>query len=147
MLYEELAAELLKYQFVLLRKEGNKNNIDILRGKKRVIGYLYEVKDGVYPSVLSSFMGVSTARIACILNKLEDDKIINRLEDKKDKRCKLVYLTDEGRSLGASYQKKYIKEISTMLRALGEHDAKEHVRITKKIFDLTINGDINNETR
>ena len=56
MLYEELAAELLKYQFILFRKEGNKNTIDILRGKKRVIGYLFEVKDGVSPSVLSDFM-------------------------------------------------------------------------------------------
>ena len=147
MLYEELAAELLKYQFILFRKEGNKNTIDILRGKKRVIGYLFEVKDGVSPSVLSDFMDVSSARIACILNNLEDDEIINRLDDKNDKRCKLVYLTEKGRALGAAYQKKYIKEISTMLEALGEHDAKEHVRIIKRIYNLTINGEISNGKR
>lgn len=141
MLYEELAAELIKYQFVLFRKQGNKKTIDILRGKKRVIGYLFEVKDGVTPSTIASFMEVSTARIANILNCLEDDKIISRVEDKKDKRSKLVFLTEKGKALGLTYQKKYINELSTMLRALGEHDAKEHVRITKKIYSLSINGE------
>ncbi len=69
------------------------------------------------------------------------------LDDKNDKRCKLVYLTEKGRALGAAYQKKYIKEISTMLEALGEHDAKEHVRIIKRIYNLTINGEISNGKR
>lgn len=145
MIYEELAAELVKYQFILLReKNDDRDHIDILRGTKRVIGYLIEIEDGVSPTKLCEFMGVSSARIASILNKLEEQGIIIRVANKIDKRKKIVYLSDKGREYGASLQKKFIKEAAAMLRALGEHDAKEHVRIIKKIYTLCLNRKNNN---
>ncbi|MGD1823649.1 MAG: MarR family winged helix-turn-helix transcriptional regulator [Pleomorphochaeta sp.] len=141
-MYKELAKELVKYQFVLLRKEGsNRGNIDLLRGTKRVIGYLTEVKDGVTPTELSEFMSVSSARIASILNKLEEQEIIIRVNNKEDKRKKIVYLSEKGRQVGLSYQEKYINETVELLKALGESDAKEHVRIIKKIYFLYINNE------
>ncbi len=147
MLYDDLAAELVKYQFILLRnKDSNRGNIDLLRGKKRVMGYLIEVEDGVTPSKLCKFMDVSSARITSILNKLEEHGEIIRIPDKDDKRKKIVYLSEQGRKSGLAQQKKYIEDSSKMLRALGEYDAKEHVRIMKKIYNLLyLNMRKNNE--
>ncbi len=139
MLYKDLATQLIKYQFSLLRNNHKEvSGIDIIRGKKRVIGYLIEVEDGAHPKKISDFMGVSTARIANILNKLEEQELIVRTPDSVDKRQIVVNLTANGRTLGLEYQNEIISELSKMLEALGKEDAIEYVRITKKIFELSL---------
>lgn len=138
MIYRKLATQLIKYQFSLLRSKPNDvKGLDIVRGKKRVIGYLIEVEDGVNPKKISDFMGVSTARIANILNKLEEQELIVRTPDSVDKRQIVVNLTANGRTLGLEYQNEIISELSKMLEALGEDDAREYVRITKKIYEIS----------
>ncbi len=142
MLYKDLATQLIKYQFSLLRNNHKEvSGIDIIRGKKRVIGYLIEVEDGVHPKKISDFMGVSTARIANILNKLEEQELIVRTPDSVDKRQIVVNLTNNGRTLGLEYQNEIISELAKMLEALGKEDAIEYVRITKKIYELSLKKD------
>jgi len=142
MIYYDLATQLIKYQFSLLRNKANDiHGLDIIRGEKRVIGYLIEIEDGVHPKKISDFSGVSTARIACILNKLEEQNLIKRTQDLIDKRKIIVNLTDNGRTLGFTYQNEIISELSKMLEDLGEADANEYVRITKKIYELSLTKD------
>ncbi|MGD6730992.1 MAG: MarR family winged helix-turn-helix transcriptional regulator [Pleomorphochaeta sp.] len=139
MIYDQLAKELVKYQFVLLGvKTHNKGSLDIIRGKKRVIGYLTEIEDGIHPSKLCQFMGVSTARIATILKSLEKQNLITRKIYSSDKRKVVVNLTEKGKLLGLSYQKEIIADLSKLLEKLGESDAKEYVRLTKKVMHLSI---------
>lgn len=139
MIYKELAKELVNYQFVLLKKNNKDNNsLDLIKGQKWVIGYLIEVEDGIHPSKLCEFMGVSTARIAKILNALEKQSLIKRRVCSTDKRKIIVNLTDKGRDLGFFYQKEFVDDLSKMLKKLGEKDAKEYVRLTKKVMNISL---------
>ncbi|GKX27748.1 MarR family transcriptional regulator [Vallitalea longa] len=138
--YKKYAEKLVEYQFKLSRVPKHINNIntDQIRGEKSVIGYLIEVEDGVTPSKLAQFIGVSTARVANILNKLEDKGCIIRKMDTKDRRRIIVYITEKGRKTGLRAKEYAVEHISKVLAELGEHDAKEHIRIMKRIYHITL---------
>lgn len=59
-------------------KKHKKGILDIIRGKKRVIGYLTEIEDSIHLSKLCQFMGVGPARIATILYFLEKQDRITK---------------------------------------------------------------------
>ncbi|GAA0742294.1 MarR family winged helix-turn-helix transcriptional regulator [Clostridium oceanicum] len=136
--YSELAKELIQYQFKLSKAPKDINLTDQSRGEMSVIAYLMEVEDGVAPSSLAKFAGVSTARMASVLNSLEKKGYITRSLNSKDRRKIIVHITDEGKVIGIKGRKKAIKRLSRLLSDLGEHDAKEHVRIMKKIYLLSL---------
>ena len=83
-------------------------------------------------------MNVSTARIARLLNKLESDKKIIRTPDPKDCRQILVTITQEGINSVIEHNKKGIKFFSGLLEKLGEEDAKEYVRINKRLAEIVV---------
>ncbi len=143
MIYDELANQLVRYQYVLFRapKLKEKSTMGALFGEKKVIGYLIEIQDGVCPRKLCDFMGVSTARIASILNKLEEKGLIIRTPNSFDKRKVIVNITKKGRAFGETGKKNVVKDLSSLLEKLGEDDAKEYVRIMKKIYNLSVNDD------
>jgi len=138
--YKTLAEELVRYQFNLSKvpKERGMNSFEQARGEKSVVGYLMEVKDGAAPSQIAEFMGVSTARMACILNSLEKKAYILRKSDASDKRKINVYITEEGKIMGMKYRLIAIEKLSNLLAELGEHDAKEYVRIMEKIYRISL---------
>lgn len=67
-------------------------------GEGAVLLYLYQNRDGVYPSVLSSFLSVSRARITNIINTLKNKKFVDMINDENDRRKIKVYITEKGRA-------------------------------------------------
>jgi DNA-binding MarR family transcriptional regulator len=90
----------------------------------------------VQPGEISHEMNVSTARIATALNSLEKKGFISRQIDTNNRRNILVGITQAGKESAEEHRKKALKNLAEMLALLGEHDAKEHVRITKKLAKL-----------
>ena len=84
-------------------------------------------------------MSISTARIAAALGSLESKGLITRQIDKDDRRRILVSLTPEGEETARKQQQNVLNNISQMLQKLGEHDAKEYVRIMGKIAEMNYN--------
>ncbi len=147
--YYELAKQLIGYQFKLSRipKLIYGGSIEQIRGEKIVLGYLIEVEDGVAPSQIGKFIGVTTARVANILNKLEDKGFITRSMDPNDRRKIIVTITDEGKKKVIEDISVIIEHMAKILAELGEHDAKEHIRIMKAIYNITLEheNEINND--
>ncbi|KRK64174.1 transcriptional regulator [Companilactobacillus tucceti DSM 20183] len=67
-----------------------------LTGQQRVLAIL-RLEDGLSQSYLADVLDLRPSSIAELLKKLENSNYITRKEDEKDKRNKLVYLTDDGR--------------------------------------------------
>jgi len=138
--YTELAKEFLQnmYRF---GKIGHRKKIDdTMRGEAFVIGYISKQGGGVLPGEISGEMGISSARIAAVLNALENKGLVTRRIDRGDRRKILVDLTAAGREAAKRYEIMALDGAVRMLEALGERDARDFVRILAKLADSSGDG-------
>ena len=129
--YEKLAEEFIRIFGKMERQKDRKKVADSMHGEKFILFFLSAHESSVIPSDISKEMGISSARIAAALNSLEEKGFITRRIDTDDRRRILVDLTKCGRT----EVEKHKSEV--MMKYLGEHDAKELVRIMKRLSDVT----------
>lgn len=133
--YSKLAVELLS-KMQSLRKAKPQRNIDeALQGEAFVLNYIASHGDEVIPGEIGQEMNVSSARIAQTLNSIEKKGWITRQIDTSDRRKIIVKLTPEGKNEAEKLNQRVMDIATKMLAQLGEHDAKEYVRITGKLAD------------
>lgn len=106
------------------------------RGEFFILNYLHANGGTACPSKMSDAMQTSTARIAAALNGLEKKGWITREPDEEDRRKKLVQLTPKGAEYISNSKEKVYRNISKLLMELGEEDAAEYIRLTKKMVDI-----------
>lgn len=134
MYYELLAMELLNVRTKLLQVPAQREISKLMRGELFVLNYLKYHNGSVHPKELSEKMAVSTARIARLLNHLEDQKLIVRLTDGNDSRQIIVQLTELGEAEIEHARNKVLECTVRMLESLGAEDANEYIRIQEKIY-------------
>lgn len=133
--YQEYAKELLSYLIINERigKMIQGNISEIAKGELAVLEYLIYEKDGPSAIEISQHFHINTSRVAAILNSLCKKGYIERHPDSKDKRKICVYVTEEGKVFGKNKRTEILNHISHLLEMLGEDEAKEYLRIMKKI--------------
>ncbi len=136
--YEVLARELLRYKTGLPAHPPGEKILEVTRGEMSIIAFFTELKETATPSELSCHSGVSTARTASTLKSLEKKGMIVREMDPNDRRKVIVHMTEKGRLYGLERQKEALSCITEVLQGLGEADAKEYVRLMKRVFEWTI---------
>lgn len=134
MYYETLADELLHIRANLLRVPAHQKLSNMLRGELFVLNYLYDHDTMVHPKELSENLSVSTARIASLLKHMEEKKLIVRTQDTADSRQIIVRLTPDGERIIQKYRKDVLSYLARTLESLGPDDAREYIRIQKKIY-------------
>lgn len=135
MYYQTLANELLHIRMNLLQVPASQKLSGILRGELFVLNYLYNREDGVHPKELSEKLSVSTARIASLLNHMEEKHLVVRETDPEDSRQVLVRLTPDGLEAIQCCRRDVLANVERMLEALGPDDAREYIRIQEKIYN------------
>jgi DNA-binding MarR family transcriptional regulator len=133
--YNELAMEFLSCMGAVQRMKPHKHIEGALRGEEFVLGYIAHNGGKALPGEIGSNMKVSTARVAAALNNLEKKGYITRQIDPGNRRQILVELTKEGRDLTEKHQENVLSYTMKMLELLGEDDAKEYVRIMRRLAD------------
>lgn len=106
------------------------------RGEVGILSFLAFDKDEVLAGELSEKLGVSTARIASILNSLENKEYIIRREDDFDKRKTVVAITEKGSKSVASTKKEIINKIIKVIKEIGYDEIKKYIEITLKIRNV-----------
>lgn len=134
--YMELAKELLDIRIKLVQVPFVQVLSKMERGEYFVLNYLVTHEGPLHPKDLSIAMAVSTARIATLLNKLEEKNQVRRYVDPDDKRQLIVTLTDEGRQRILQYRAEILPDIRDFLEELGVEDAQAYIRIEKKLWQL-----------
>ena len=132
--YEALAGELLSIRGNLLQVPANKKLSKMLRGELFVLNYLYRREGEVHPKELSEKMAVSTARIARLLNQMEEKSLVIRQPDPGDSRQIIVPLTPDGAKAVEGARREVIAYLAKMLESLGPEDARAYIRIQEKIY-------------
>lgn len=103
-------------------------------GESFVLHYLANHEGVIHPKELSERMGVSTARIANLLNKMEEKNLIVRRVCLEDNRKLIVALTDVGQQMADQLRSDLLATICAELEILGPEDALAFIRIRRKIF-------------
>ena len=134
---EDAAWRLLDIWMQMVKVAPKPQMNGITRGENLTLLFLLS-NEGINSKGISEFSGVSTARMAKILNKLEEKGFLRREESKEDKRCVNVYITDKGREYITAQIAESIEMQKHTLEAIGEKDTNEYIRINQKILDITI---------
>lgn len=130
--YRELAVEFMQTSHSMHRRKGQKKISDSMQGESFVLFYISE-NENATPSDISNAMNISSARIAATLKSLEAKGYIKRKIDVEDRRRILIDLTEEGKMQVEKHTEMVMNTIVNMLKYLGEEDAKEFLRIMKKL--------------
>ena len=133
--YANLANELLGVRANLLLVPASQQLSQMVKGEMFVLNYLVTHETIIHPKELSEKMAVTTARIASLLNHMEEKKLICRYPDPNDSRQIVVVLTQEGKEEIQQIRAKVISYVSAMLEELGPEDAVAYIRIQKKIWN------------
>jgi len=137
--YEDLAKEFIQnMQNTRSAHAANRQKSfqDGVRGEVFVLLCIKEEQGRTIPSRISDVTGVSSARVAMVLNSLEEKGMITREIDVEDRRKIIVRITPKGTDHLEEWQKKHIEDIREILESLGEDDAKELVRIIGRIAEI-----------
>lgn len=133
--YTSLAQELLTVRANLLQVPASQQLSQMVRGEMFVLNYLFTHEGAIHPKELSRQMAVTTARIASLLNHMEQKQLLLRRADPGDNRQVIVELTEQGRKTTREIRAQVIRYLSTMLEGLGPEDAQAYIRIQKKIWN------------
>lgn len=117
--YEQLANELVQVNEALLHQPAQDLLSKLSRGEHFVLNYLLTHYGQAHPTDLSRHMVVSTARIAALLNRMEEKGLISRLPDPLDNRQIIVSLSPQA--------------TARMLELLGPDDSQEFLRLQRKL--------------
>lgn len=138
--YMELANELLDIRIKLVQVRFMQMLSKMERGEYFVLNYLVTHDGPIHPKDLSDAMAVSTARIATLLNKLEEKNQVRRYVDPEDKRQLIVVLTDAGRQRILQNREETLPQICSFLEDLGPEDAQTYIRIQKKLWQVHLDN-------
>ena len=130
--YRELAVEFMKTSHSMHKGRGQKKISDSMQGESFVLYYIAN-NENATPSDISNEMNISSARIAATLKSLENKGLIIRRIDVEDRRRILIDLTEKGKIQVEQHNEMIMNTITNMLKFLGEEDAKEFLRILKKL--------------
>lgn len=118
-----------------LHTKYDKAQSKLEQGTAFALNYLYMQEKGRHPKDISDSLGVSRARIAALLNHMEEQGLIRRDNDTEDNRRIIVTLTEHGRKKIQDMRKQVLFETAKMLEAIGPEDVQEYIRISEKILN------------
>lgn len=130
--YHILAERLVNLHTSLHPVPINQELTALNRGTFFALNYLMLHNHSAYPKDLSRSMGVSSARVAALLNHLEKEGFIQRRPDLKDNRQVIVSITDKGIQAICQKRERILDMIAQALESLGPEDAQKCLRILRQ---------------
>ena len=134
--YLELAKEWIISMQTMRKSKQRFRFRDEIAGEDYILYYIYKTKDPSPSRNLENEMSVSSARIARALNSLENKGYISRKDDLLDHSKTNIILTEKGIYYTELRQKEYVDNVVSILKEMGEVDAKEYIRLTSKLSTI-----------
>lgn len=97
-------------------------------GEQLVLSYLYkQAGKQIVPSEIAKYTNTSTARVATILNNLEEKHMITREISRTDRRKILVAITDKGRRRAVEIKQEGCSKIARIFEEMGEEKTMDFI--------------------
>lgn len=101
-----------------------------------ILSYLKLHNGEAHPRDLSEEFLISTARMAVLLNQLEEKEYIKRVPDSDDNRQTIIKLQPKGNDFFEEANDKILEFIARFFDELGTEDSEEFVRLHTKLMDF-----------
>jgi len=111
-----------------------KEKFDMIHSEVNVLASLYTNDRVLSPTQLYDLTIFSSGGMTKLLKRLELKELITRKQDKKDKRCMLVCLTDKGEELIQVVLSDISKECSAFFDVLDEKEKDTFKELLKKVL-------------
>ena len=105
---EKLAKEVIRCVHSIGKHHPHKQINDSVRGENMALGFIKSEGGSTYPKDIELAMGISSARVAAIIKKLEQRELVTRTGDKIDRRKTLVSLTEKGEKIGKELYSRHL---------------------------------------
>lgn len=138
--YDELAKELLSLNLNMLHVPAKRKIGKMAQGEVFVLNYLATHQQPAHPGELSKSMVVSSARIAALLGRMEKKQLISRTQDPLNNRQVIVTLLPAGQAVIDRTRAEVLAAAARMLERLGPEDAREYLRIQRKILSNSVSA-------
>ena len=103
-----------------------------VKGMFPVLKILYDNED-VTPKDIEDKLCVSSARIARVLNQLEEKGLVERTKSLKDKRKTIVVLTNEGKEIAIKHREDMNCFFSLLLKDFSDEEKEEFISLIQKM--------------
>ncbi len=135
--------ENLKDIFIGLKNNHPKFKIEeSVKGMFPVLNILFHNEE-VTPKDLELKLCVSSARIARVLNQLEEKGLVIRTQSENDKRKTIVILTEKGKNIAINHKNEFEYFTDLILTDISDEEKEEFIRLVRKMAN-NINGGKNN---
>lgn len=134
--YEELARQMMERTHPKDRRPPLNDVKKQERVQDMTLRFLYENGGSAVPKELMEFFDVSSARITKLLGTLEERGFVVREGDPADRRRVTVRLTPVGETYMMDLDAGFQHRLARLLELLGEHDAKELVRLMGRLVEV-----------
>ena len=105
-------------------------------GIGNVLGYLCQAGHEVSAGEISDYMNVSTARVAVLLKKMSEKKLITKRSDPHDKRKVMVSITEEGKKKYCEKMQEIILYAGAIIEHFGVEKMEDFIASCKQIRDI-----------
>lgn len=136
---KDLAIELQNVLGQLRRAGSLKHGHSNLKGaEKHILILIADLKGGkpVTTSEIALKIGVTLAAVTHQINALEEENLIERLQDKDDRRIVFIKLSKKGTAQVVKLRKEFSQRIRQLTDFLGEKDTQSLIHLIKRIADF-----------
>lgn len=115
------------------RCPANRDAMELSIGENGLLCCLSKHADGVTASELKRMTGIGASGVTNLMNALERKGLIRREMNPSDRRSVLVTISDAGRALVETRQRRLADFTQELLCRMGQTDADELVRLLEKM--------------
>ena len=134
--YSALAQELLHALDTAGPRPPHEDISQTQRGEMAVLRLLAEENRQLLAGEISRGLGMTTSRIAAVLNSLEKKDMITRCADPADRRRVVVAMTARGEDFCRARRREAERDFTHLLERLGEDDARQFVHLLGRVFAI-----------
>jgi len=98
-----------------------------------ILGLIFESKNGVRHAEIAKILNVETSLITMLVNGLVEKQLVERYGHPKDRRVKLLYLTQKARVLIPQVEKTLREALYSLLTGITKEDLDAYRRVLEAI--------------
>ena len=134
--YSKIATEFMERMEHSPHKKPLNDMQRFSKGELFAMSLLQKTDDPISAGDIATAMNTSSARVANLLNTLENKGFIERCIDTNDRRKILVVITDKGKQTIEKSKNLMQEHLSSVFKQMGEKDSREFMRLTELFFNL-----------
>lgn len=111
----------------------HKNNIQVTKEQWIVLKILHEDKDGAVQNELAFITNRNKASLTRLINVMEKNNLVTRINSEQDSRKNLIYITKTGKQLFLTMKPLMLHSLETLQKGITDDEKTVFINVMTKI--------------